>query len=164
MVQVCSSRTEKDQCNNFTKYSDDTVSTLERSKDEQDLEILKLLEEEIVESFTENREKKNSGGSQAKHSEDARGKLFSSGLHGKKIKFRSGQRTVRLVVVESVVESSSNSISQQNKARSLRAQAQLIQCETKTLTIDENERDRGARAGVPVVTLWKSNCRIATFF
>ncbi|GFX57092.1 transposon Tf2-9 polyprotein [Trichonephila clavipes] len=59
MVQVCSSRTENTQFNDFTKHSDDAVSTLDRSKDEdkQDLEILKLLEEEIVETFTENREK-----------------------------------------------------------------------------------------------------------
>ncbi|GFW14116.1 phosphatase and actin regulator 2 [Trichonephila clavipes] len=87
-------------------------------------------------------------------------------MEKKRNKYRCGQRTVRLAVVESVVESSSNGISQRNKARSLRAQAQLIQCETKTLSIEKKtgERDGGARAGVPVVTSWKSNCRIATFF
>ncbi|GFT28548.1 hypothetical protein TNCV_429441 [Trichonephila clavipes] len=39
--------------------------------------------------------------------------------------------------MESVVESSSKGISQRNKTRSLRAQAQLIQSETKTLTIEK---------------------------
>ncbi|GFW75541.1 transposon Ty3-I Gag-Pol polyprotein [Trichonephila clavipes] len=48
MVQVCSSRTENIQYNDFTKHSDDAVSTLDRVKmrTKQDLEILKLLEEE----------------------------------------------------------------------------------------------------------------------
>ncbi|GFV44567.1 hypothetical protein TNCV_4642331, partial [Trichonephila clavipes] len=34
MVQVCSSRTENTQFNDFTKHSDDAVSTPDRSKDE----------------------------------------------------------------------------------------------------------------------------------
>ncbi|GFU02762.1 hypothetical protein TNCV_402841 [Trichonephila clavipes] len=34
MVQICSSRTENTQFNDFTKHSDDAVSTPDRSKDE----------------------------------------------------------------------------------------------------------------------------------
>ncbi|GFS83075.1 hypothetical protein TNCV_1286941 [Trichonephila clavipes] len=40
--------------------------------------------------------------------------------------------------------------SQRNKARSLRAQAQLIQCETKTIEKKAEKETRGARADVPV--------------
>ncbi|GFT22977.1 hypothetical protein TNCV_1857691 [Trichonephila clavipes] len=62
---------------------------------------------------------------------------FSSGLHEKKRnKYRCGQRTVRLAVVES----SATGIS--SKARSLRAQAQLIKTETKTWTFEKRaEKD-----------------------
>ncbi|GFW60455.1 phosphatase and actin regulator 2 [Trichonephila clavipes] len=55
----------------------------------------------------------------------------------KKKKYRCGQRTVRLAVVES----SATGIS--SKARSLRAQAQLIK--TKTLTIEKEQRKTEVR-------------------
>ncbi|GFU93991.1 retrovirus-related Pol polyprotein from transposon 17.6 [Trichonephila clavipes] len=60
MVQVCSSRTENTQFNDFTKHSDDAVSTLDRSKDEDQTRSRNsktIGREEIVETFTENREK-----------------------------------------------------------------------------------------------------------
>ncbi|GFV62579.1 hypothetical protein TNCV_4392671 [Trichonephila clavipes] len=58
MVQVCSSRIEDTQFKDYTKHSDDAVSTLTGvMRTKQDLEILKLMEEEIGETFTENREK-----------------------------------------------------------------------------------------------------------
>ncbi|GFT22972.1 hypothetical protein TNCV_1857671 [Trichonephila clavipes] len=54
----------------------------------------------------------------------------------KRNKYRCGQRTVRLAVVES----SATGIS--SKARSLRAQAQLIKTETKTWTFEKRaEKD-----------------------
>ncbi|GFW62444.1 hypothetical protein TNCV_291181 [Trichonephila clavipes] len=70
-------------------------------------------------------------------------------MEKKRNKYRCGQRTVRLAVVESVVESSSNGISQRNKARSLRAQAQLIQSETKTLNIEKKRRKKKNSVGHP---------------
>ncbi|GFU66246.1 hypothetical protein TNCV_3624751 [Trichonephila clavipes] len=54
-----------------------------KMRTKQDLEILKLLEEEIVETFTENREK--FGRKPMKHSEDARRKTVE-------ILIRNGKR------------------------------------------------------------------------
>ncbi|GFW82133.1 transposon Tf2-9 polyprotein [Trichonephila clavipes] len=57
----------------------------------------------------------------------------------KKNKYRCGQRTVRLAIVES----SATGIS--SKARSLRAQAQLIKTKTETLTIEREQRNTEVR-------------------
>ncbi|GFT72308.1 hypothetical protein TNCV_3608771 [Trichonephila clavipes] len=54
-------------------------------------------------------------------------------------KYRCGQRTVRLAVVES----SATGIS--SKARSLRAQAQLIKTKTETSTIEREQRKTEVR-------------------
>ncbi|GFX99166.1 hypothetical protein TNCV_2493471 [Trichonephila clavipes] len=103
-----------------------------KMRTKQDLEILKLLEEEIVETFTENREKIREEAKQnilkmqeenCRNFNKKRKKgvpslsvpsfLYVSdsplvSMKKKRNKYRCGQRTVRLAVVESVVESSSN--------------------------------------------------------
>ncbi|GFU66245.1 hypothetical protein TNCV_3624752 [Trichonephila clavipes] len=99
-----------------------------KMRTKQDLEILKLLEEEIVETFTENREK--FGRKPMKHSEDARRKTVE-------ILIRNGKRHTNspLVSMEIPLRTAygqNGRCGMQPKPSSLRAQAHQSKSRTET--------------------------------
>ncbi|GFT94660.1 hypothetical protein TNCV_1990831 [Trichonephila clavipes] len=127
-----------------------------KMRTKQDLEILKLLEEEIVETFTKNREtireeaKRNILKMQEENCRNFNKKRkkayqFSSGLHGEKknqVPLRTAYGQAGRWGIGCGVVTQLNFSTNDKTKRSLRAQAQLIQGSTRTLLIEENERER----------------------